>query len=337
MKTAFLSLIFDYPITLNSYSIFEIGSQKPYIDCSKTKESFQSDYYGQYKGYLEEILKESYQDTPISIYFSGVFIDLLQQTDADMISKIKHACHDTKLELIGGTINNSLSCLYNEKQFEAEVKAHKTLLKSTFDYKPTCFYNAENIYYNPLAEKLKKWGFKKTFAGAIDWYLGKKNNDRVFIPKRVDGFNLLVIDKDNSLFNNPKQKVHFLQFDLEGLKQFRGVKRILIATKYKAKMRPLSGSGRYNSKELYYIKTPTMGSLNQRTLKSYNGQAMQSNTMNMYYSISEQFNLANNTDYLTLGSSLLYLSLNPEQSKNKDCFEKYNNFMNILNDAEIKA
>ncbi|WP_109831674.1 polysaccharide deacetylase family protein [Reichenbachiella versicolor] len=336
MKTAFLSLIFDYTPVLSTFSIFDIGSDKHYVDWEQTQSSFNREYFSEFKRYLEEMLHESQdKDTPISVYFSGFFIKLLEKADEKMIHEIKIAVNNRKLELLGGTINNSLSSLYSQDQFTEEVKAHKSVLKKVFDYKPVSFYNTESIYCNTLADLIKSLGFKRTFAGAISWYMGSNKKDRVFIPKNIQSFNILILDKDNSLFDNPDQKAHFLLFDIKRLREHKGVSRVLLATRTKAKIKSLTDSGKLNSKKLYYIKTPTMGSLNGKTFSSFNGQAMQTNTLDMYYNISEQAGVISDSQFLDLGAASLYLNLGKKDDST--AFDKYSNMMNILNDADLKA
>ena len=337
MKIAFVTLIFDFQVSLNKISLFEIGREKPYIDWDKTNSEFGLVYHNELKYYLEEVLQVTENGAPISIYMSGVFIRLLSDIDPSVIEKLKEAIASGNLEMVGGPYSTTLSALYSLDQFKAEIKSHRAILASVFNTKASSFYNTENIYCNQLAELANELGFKRIFAGAIPWYLDTRQEERVFVPKGIENFHILVVDKGNALFDNKKQKTHFLQFDIATLRHYRGLNRILLATRHVAKLNKLTDCHRYNSKELYYIKTPTMGSLNGKGLNSYNGKAMQNNVIDMYYSISEQAGTIDNSDFMLLGQSAHYLTLNPDNSDSDLAFEKYSNLMNILNDADLKA
>ena len=49
--------------------------------------------------------------------------------------------------------------------------------------KPKGYNSPDSIYFNDMTKVLMKAGFKYSFAGAIDWYLGHDYNERIFKSK----------------------------------------------------------------------------------------------------------------------------------------------------------
>lgn len=336
-----LIFIFDSPQSISDYSFFDIGSNADYINDSQTMSEFKKWYYDLGKEQLTEICELCNKDLqPISIYLSGLFIELLEKVDADMIQKIKSAVVKKHLHFMGGTYSHSLSSIYSTASFTFEIESHRRLLKKSFGASPVNFFNTENIYAQEIARTIQAAGYKSTFAGKIDWYLGDKTSDRIFNAGLDNPFSVLVIDADQgkSIFQNPEQEHHFLQLNSEDTHHLGNPKNIVNKALAKVELKSIEKQiETCQETNPYKVHSPVIGSYQARDLNHYNSGPLQSQVIKRYYrQISTAKNRGNKiilNQLLTLSQGELFYSLSQNY---KGAFERYNSLMNILSDIEIK-
>ncbi|MFY0627862.1 MAG: hypothetical protein JXR07_16305 [Reichenbachiella sp.] len=343
MKKAAISIIFDFPATLAKCSIFDIGKGKSYIDMSASAKAFELAYSESIKKEIENVVEEcENKDIKLSVYFSGLFIDLLVKTDSLQLEKIKRLVKKGKIEILGGTINHSLASIYSPSCFEWEIISHLDLMKRVFDVSPKKFYNTENLFNDAIASEIIKLGFNTTFAGVVEWYLGNEVNQRVFKSAVDEKFTTLLIeaDKQNALFENDRVKNHFLQFDLNKLTQLGGFKTILGRIQSVASVSQLDDLLKDKSKAVYKVKSPTIGSIHSKSLSSYNGEAMQRNALEQYYDLCDTIEKCQYEDFMKehaeLGHSSLFLQMSKSSESSTEPFETYSNYINMVTDLTIR-
>ncbi len=343
MRTASLIFIFDQPVYLNEYTIFDIGTGKKYINWDKTEDAFSKEYERSIRRELEQVVESVDAETPCSAYFSGHFLKMLEQVDSTMIAAIKKIAAKRHLEILGGTVNHSFASIYSHKCFEWEVIEHLSILNEKLGVVPTTFYNTENIYFDKLKELIEPLGFKSTFAGVIPWYLEGQENKRVFLARDSKKFAVHLIDQDlnKSIDQSSLENIH-LQFDLELIKEFGGIGKIIKNSRKKAELVRLKEQRNLTQpKDQYKIKSPSIGSVRGRSLSTFNGQAMQSNAFDQYYNLCSMVEGSQIPDYMhchaDLGNMSLFLQMHRNGVHDEiDPYQTYNNYINMLTDLEIR-
>ncbi|RJE75723.1 hypothetical protein [Reichenbachiella sp. MSK19-1] len=343
-KTLSLALIFDFTYSLESFTLFDIGHQKPYFKPIQSEENFMIAYQGQHRETLHEAVQLTTQDdTPISLYLSGSFITLMSKFDPETITLIKNALKQGKLSLLGGTYHHSLASIYSFKEFISDIKTHQKLLKSTFDYHTSYFYNTENIYCNDIADTLHELGYKGLFAGTIEWYLWKNKEMRLFHATNQPEQSVFLLDNDrgDSLFSDPDRHTHFLQFDPQTISSFGGLKSIVQKARQKAKILSLDEQV-INTQDTtpYNIKSPVMGSVRGLSLESFHSNALQNRALKEYYKLEDPVKKTKDPDMLhdwaSLGNIQYFLQMSKDEDQHLLPYDYYNIYMNILNDFTLR-
>ena len=337
-----ITFTFDFSIRLSSFNLFDIGTDKDCFDNQKTIEDFTNQYNQTFKAQLNSIVTASKTGTPLSIYLSADFIQLLQEVDQYMLSGIKDAATAGNLELLGGLDRLNLSAVYSERQFVRSVVSHRDVMKSTFGVEPTTFYNIENIFFTRIGNILSENGFNKTFAGVIDWYLGSNLHERVFHLSTSEQFKVLLVDGDQTkaLFHIPEIKQHFLQFNPTQIAALEGIESVISKTSAKGELVSIAKQMKDNSSsKSYNIKNPVMGSTHDLMLDSFNGNALQSQVLKQYYQLEEML-ASDSKDTIKLWDKLghsEYLHLmNVSETSDKQPYTIYNQLNNILTDLKLK-
>lgn len=339
IKQLSISIVFDYPYSLNRFSFFEIGQNKEFINFQETKDKFTLDYKNRFRYQLENLveLTTTYK-TPLSVYFSGVFLKLLEVVDTDMLKKLNDAVN-SNLELLTGSYTNSLSPIFSLKSAIEEIKEHNNYLESLFSKGSNKCYLFENIYSNEICKQLNKLGIETSFAGAISWYLNEEKSSRILRAQCSDDYAVVLPDQDyNSVFNNLDQENHFIQLDISSLQRLGSIKSII--EKLRRKSSIVSINEQVSSTELgkkYNIKTPVMSGLLGINLDTIKSNALQNSSIRHYYLLKEKVLKTSDQNLITswklLGHSDYFVRMGVDC---RSAYDFYSNYMNIINDLEIR-
>ena len=325
-------LVYDWECPLSEFSFFDIGSGKPYFAEDET-ELFGDFYQGKVKSQLEDLINAG---QPLSVYFSGPFLEQLVQIDPTIIKNLKSAKH---IEMLGGTYHHSLTSLHSKSHFQREAQWHQKLIKKVFSRKTTSFLNTENFYFNDLTVQLADLGFKTTFASAIEWYLGEKQSQRIFHSRSKEDFQLLLVDQDkgDTLFHNPEVTNHFMQFDRRLLEEFGGWKAVLKKTQNIAKPTSLQEQLTKKTSDIYNIRQPISCSYYGTDPDQLRDYPLQKSWLKQLYGLESSIikkSEALQKQWSQLGSIGVLKKLNPELDENS--YDNYQSLINILSDLHLK-
>jgi hypothetical protein len=345
-KTSSISIIFDFPIALSEFAILDVGKSKHYFDLVHTDELFQSYLKKHGIKVIHDLIEHcnNNQEETISAYFSSTYLGLLQRFAKPALDRLIDCVQSGHLDIIGGTSYGSLSSLYSAAQLEREIVDHKNTIKHIFNYSPSVFYNTENIYSNELSDILVSQGYLIAITGAIEWYLGSGYDSRVFSATTSKKLKIGLIDEhqSNALAKNRDQKEHVFQFNAKDIEAKGGLTQVLTLIREKSRIIPLAiqiGNGDLDMS--YNIKAPIVASLENRTLNSFHGNAMQTKALKRYYAMEKQVYKQSNVDlqntYLQLGVANYFANMATSfEKKDRKPYEQYNNYMNVLSDLELR-
>lgn len=342
-KSISITFTFDFATKLSPFNLFDIGTEKNCFDHQQTVEDFTKRYNQTFQSQLSSIVSACNKDQPLSIYLSTDFTQLLEQVDPEQMAAVKNVAATNHLVILGGLDRSNLSSIYSERQFVRSILSHREMMKSTFGVETATFYNTENIFFTRVGNILLENGFKATFAGAIEWYLGSNLHQRVFHLPEEDQFKVLLIDGDQTkaLFHIPEIQQHFLHFCSGQITKLEGVDSIISKTASQGKLIPMDKQIKA-SKAItpYNIKNPAMGSTQKLMLDSFNGNALQNQVLKQYYQLEETVESTRDQEIVTiwdkLGHSEYLHMMNVNETDSKQPYTIYNQLNNILTDLKLK-
>ncbi|MEP2024168.1 MAG: hypothetical protein ABJH98_15150 [Reichenbachiella sp.] len=335
-KSLSLTIVYDWECPLSEFSFFDVNSGNPYFSADEA-DLFLSKYRSGIDKQLKEIIDAN---LPLSIYFSGSFLEQLANCDADIIKSLKTAKH---IELLGGTYHHSLVSLFSKSHFQREINWHQSLIKKLFGQKPSAFLNTTNIYFNDLTEQLTKEGYQSTFAGAIDWYLGDNKNQRIFSSRTNEDFKLMLTNQDrgHTLFHDHEVVNHFMQLSSQQLDEFGGWKALTQKVKNKADLVSLSEQLRGTSLETYNVRQPISCSYELIELDGLKNYPLQESWLKQLYGL--ETSIAKKPEPLQkkwsrLGSIGVLKKLNSDidHSDSNNSYDTYQSLINILSDLHLR-
>jgi len=120
----------------------------------------------------------------VSFSITGVFLELCERYNKDVLETFKQLVETGCVELIGETYYHSLASLFESKEeFIDQVNLHKQILKDFFNFKPKTFINTEMIYNNLIGKMVEELGFKAIFTEGAERILGWRSPNYVYVRK----------------------------------------------------------------------------------------------------------------------------------------------------------
>ena len=183
MKTICLYFQVHQPWRLKTYRFFNMGKDHSYLDDMLNRSIMQKiarDCYLPMNSLLLSLIKESEGKFKCSFSITGIAIEQFKAYAPEVLESFKALAATGSVEFLAETYSHSLSSLYCEEEFTAEVKRHTALIKSEFGLKPTAFRNTELIYSDQIGEWVAKMGFKTILAEGARHVLGWKSPNFVY-------------------------------------------------------------------------------------------------------------------------------------------------------------
>jgi alpha-amylase len=342
-KPVSITLLFDFPALLMPFGFLDIGSGKEYFDQKATIAEFEQWLAQEGNAHLSDLVENAKKSKGLSVYFSGHFLWLLEETNKKALADIKSVVKSGALEIVGGLYHSSLSSIYSETQFKRQVQKHRAVLKSVFGVLPTRFYNAENIYFQRLDDLIAEEGYESIFAGTVTWYLSNNPDQRIF--KGNNGVNVLLLDdhQSPSVFGSNDIASCFLQFDHSLLTTYSGLGTIVRNLDSLAALVPISDQLQANSSTAAYpIKNPVSGSIHGLALDAFTGNVLQNQLLRQYYQLEKKLSTTGNESLLESWDMLGHhefirqMGATASQSPRTNPHDLYVRFSSILSDLEIR-
>ncbi|MBO6034626.1 MAG: glycoside hydrolase family 57 protein, partial [Paludibacteraceae bacterium] len=171
------------PYVLRRYRFFEIGNDHYYYDDfateGKIRELAEKSYLPANK-IIADLIKTTGGAFKCGFSISGSTIEQLEQYAPEVIDSFRELAETGQVEFLAETYGHSLSSIYNDKEFELQVKRHSEKIKELFGKKPTAFRNAELIYSDEMAEKISKLGYNTILIEGAKHILGWKSPNYVY-------------------------------------------------------------------------------------------------------------------------------------------------------------
>jgi len=164
------------PKRLRSYSYFDITAHHEYEDHVLNGAIL---HKVAHKCYLPanqlmlDLIKQHQGQFKIAFSISGTAIEQFKQFSPETLDSFKALANTGCVEFLNETYYHSLSAIFSETEFLAQVKKHRALIEQEFGQTATTFRNTELIYNNNVAALVEPLGYDTVLAeGAekiLDW------------------------------------------------------------------------------------------------------------------------------------------------------------------------
>jgi len=133
---------------------------------------------------LIDSLKREKRKFKVSYSVTGVFLDMCEMFNKDLLDSFKQLAESKCVEFLGETYYHSLASLFEYKgEFIEQVNMHRQTMKDLLGFNPKTFVNTEMIYNNLIGKIAEELGFKAIFTEGIENVLGWRSPNYVYARK----------------------------------------------------------------------------------------------------------------------------------------------------------
>lgn len=317
------------PYVLRRYRFFEVGNDHYYYDDFATEDKIRELAEKSYlpaNAIILDIIKKSEGNFKCAFSISGPTIEQLEMYAPEVIDSFKELADTGQVEFLAEPYGHSLSSMYNDKEFEIQVKKHADKIKELFGKKPTAFLNTELIYSDEMAEKIASLGYNTILLEGAKHVLGWKSPNYVYghpylpkvrlltrnfpmsnhipfqfsdtswseYPMTADKFIQWIVDapQEEELFNI------WLGYESFGIiqKDYTGIFEFLKALPIQAFKRGIGFTTPSEAAKATPIAPIAVGHLiswsgEEKDITSWTGNQLQEEALNKLYSVAERVNL----------------------------------------------
>ncbi len=171
------------PYILRRYRFFEIGKDHYYYDDFNSENNVR--YYADYSFLpanrkIADLIRETEGKFKCAFSICGTTLDQLERYAPEVIDSFKELSDTGCVEFLAEPYSNSLASVYNDHEFEIQVRAHEQKIKALFGVKPKVFRNSELIYSDEIGEKIHKLGYNVILSEGAKHVLGWKSPNYVY-------------------------------------------------------------------------------------------------------------------------------------------------------------
>ncbi len=317
------------PYVLRRYRFFEVGNDHYYYDDFATEDKIRELAEKSYlpaNAIILDIIKKSEGNFKCAFSISGPTIEQLEMYAPEVIDSFKELADTGQVEFLAEPYGHSLSSMYNDKEFEIQVKKHADKIKELFGKKPTAFLNTELIYSDEMAEKIASLGYNTILLEGAKHVLGWKSPNYVYshpylpkvrlltrnfpmsnhipfqfsdtswseYPMTADKFIQWIVDapQEEELFNI------WLGYESFGIiqKDYTGIFEFLKALPIQAFKRGIGFTTPSEAAKATPVAPIAVGHLiswsgEEKDITSWTGNQLQEEALNKLYSVAERVNL----------------------------------------------
>lgn len=150
------------PYRIRKYKVFDVGENHDYfsgntkqLDNERMMKKVGRKCYLPMNNILKELLEE-HPEFKCSFSFSGVVLEQMKEFYPEVLESFKELAEYDRVEIIGETYYHSLASIYNEKEFQKQVKMHREKIEEVFGTSSNIFANTELVFSNSMAEKISE-------------------------------------------------------------------------------------------------------------------------------------------------------------------------------------
>lgn len=182
------------PYRLKHYTIFGIHKDHAYFDednNAKILRKVANKCYLPTNQAILNLIDRHEGRFRVSYSLTGVAIHQMQKYAPEALESFIKLAKTGCVEFMGETYYHSLAAVYDEIEFQEQVKKQMAAVKKFFGQTPTVFRNTELIYSDHIGEQIARLGFKAALAEGADDILGWRSPNFVY-DSTTPGLKLLL-------------------------------------------------------------------------------------------------------------------------------------------------
>lgn len=163
------------PKRLRSYTYFDINQHHQYEDDALNGEILRKvaqKCYLPTNQLMLDLIKKHQGQFNIAFSISGTAIEQFKQFSPETLDSFKRLADTGSVEFLNETYYHSLSAIFSETEFLAQVAKHRALIEKEFGQTATTFRNTELIYNNDVARLVEPLGYDTILAEGAEKILG---------------------------------------------------------------------------------------------------------------------------------------------------------------------
>lgn len=361
------------PYILRRYRFFEIGKDHYYYDDFNTENNVR--YYADYSflnanRIILDLIRQTNGAFKCAFSIDGSTLEQLEQYAPEVIDSFSELAATGSVEFLAEPYANSLSSIFNDNEFEKQVRMHEKKIKDLFGQTPKVFHNSELIYSDEIGEKISKLGYKTILAEGAKHVLGWKSPNYVYkhsylpkvklllrnfpmsnhipfefsntawdqYPLTADKFTQWIADapQGEDLFNI------WLGYESFGCTQrdYTGIFEFLKAIPQQAFQRGIgfvtpSEAAKAEPADALSVPYPMSWSGEAKDLSCWTGNHMQEEALNKLYSVAERVNLCSEKslkhDWLAIQDTAYMRYMSFTDAWGSQYGSPYEGFINYMN------
>lgn len=147
---------------LGSYSFFDIGQFKAYIDEKGTRETIDQlcdKYYLPNNNQLLTLIQQYPDKMKVSYTISGTTLELLEKYRPEVLRTFRILANTGNVEFVCQPYYNSLGTIDTSERFKYEVNLHRNKIKDLFGQETKVIGDTQLVYNHRLNDIAKEMGF----------------------------------------------------------------------------------------------------------------------------------------------------------------------------------
>ena len=197
MKTINLCFRVHQRYNLKRYRFFEIGNDHYYYDDYANESAMASaveQSYLEANRMLLDMIKSSNGRFRVSFSISGLALEQFEQYAPEVIESFQELAKTGSVEFLATPYGHSLSALYNDDEFEMQVKMQSDKIQELFGKRPAVFANTALLFSDEIADKVYRMGYKTIMIEDAKHVMGWKSSHYVYSSIANPKAKLLVRD-----------------------------------------------------------------------------------------------------------------------------------------------
>jgi alpha-amylase len=175
----YLNLYFQVhqPRRLGQFSFFDIGTGRDYFDDGTNQfimRRVAKDCYLPTNLLLLKLIRK-HPNIRITFSISGTALKQMEVFAPAALESFQMLAATGAVEFLSETYYHSLSFLFSEDEFKAQIKKHADKVKHLFEISPTVFRNTELIYNDEIGNAIHALGFTGVITDGIEKILGERS------------------------------------------------------------------------------------------------------------------------------------------------------------------
>ncbi|MGE0441284.1 MAG: glycoside hydrolase family 57 protein [Gemmatimonadales bacterium] len=182
------------PYRLARYRVFDVGSGRDYFDAEANAGILRrvaDKCYLPANALLTDLIERSGGRFKLALSLSGVLLEQLEAYAPDVLASFQRLVDTGGVELLGETYHHSLASLADPEEFERQVAMHRQLILRLFRRRPQVFRNTELIFWDDLAPRVARLGFRAVLAEGADHVLRGRSPNQVYASARAPALRIL--------------------------------------------------------------------------------------------------------------------------------------------------